>query len=161
MKISSVKEMRELDRTAIRHYGIKEELLMENAGEATYTVIRNKIGIRDKKFVIVCGGGNNGGGSGSPACYVVVVGTQGVGGGSFNFSLPSNCDGGGSPAYTAGTQVILSFLAPGCSPDFCYIERINGTCGALPVYPSNFPPAYNHTFTVNAECWISVLFTRN
>ena len=61
MKISSVTEMRELDRTAIKRYGIKEELLMENAGEATYFVMLDKIGIRDKKFVVLCGGGNNGG----------------------------------------------------------------------------------------------------
>ena len=61
MKISSVAEMRELDRTAIKQYGIKEELLMENAGEATYFVILDKIGIQGKKFVVLCGGGNNGG----------------------------------------------------------------------------------------------------
>ena len=39
MKISNVAEMRELDRTAIETYGIPEELLMENAGDALYFVI--------------------------------------------------------------------------------------------------------------------------
>lgn len=61
MKVSRVSEMRELDRTAIQEFGIAEELLMENAGEATYFVILNKLGINGKKFVVFCGIGNNGG----------------------------------------------------------------------------------------------------
>jgi len=61
MKISKVSEMRELDRTAIEQFGIKEELLMENAGEALYFVLLQALGIKDKKFVVFCGIGNNGG----------------------------------------------------------------------------------------------------
>ena len=61
MKISRVSEMRELDRTAIEKFGIIEELLMENAGEALYFVLLKEFGIRDKKFVVFCGIGNNGG----------------------------------------------------------------------------------------------------
>ena len=61
MKVSSVAKMRELDWTAIEKFGIKDELLMENAGLATYGVIRNEIGIKDRKFVVFCGVGNNGG----------------------------------------------------------------------------------------------------
>jgi hydroxyethylthiazole kinase-like uncharacterized protein yjeF len=61
MKISNVDEMRELDRTAIETYGIKEELLMENAGDALYFVILNKIGVAGKRFMVFCGPGNNGG----------------------------------------------------------------------------------------------------
>jgi NAD(P)H-hydrate epimerase len=61
MKVSRVSEMRELDRTAIEKYGIIEELLMENAGEALYFVMLHKCGIREKKFVVFCGMGNNGG----------------------------------------------------------------------------------------------------
>ena len=61
MKISSVSEMRNLDKTAIEEFGIKEELLMENAGEATYFVISKECGIKGKKFIIFCGIGNNGG----------------------------------------------------------------------------------------------------
>ncbi len=61
MKISSVKEMRNMDRTAIQNYGIIEELLMENAGQAAYFVILKQMGVKDKKFVVLCGTGNNGG----------------------------------------------------------------------------------------------------
>lgn len=61
MKVSSVSEMRNLDKTAIKDFGIKDELLMENAGGAVYSVILNEYGIKDKKFVVISGIGNNGG----------------------------------------------------------------------------------------------------
>ena len=61
MKVSSVAEMRALDREAIEGFGIPEELLMENAGEAACAVLRREVGVAGKSFVIVCGVGNNGG----------------------------------------------------------------------------------------------------
>ena len=62
MKISTVEQMRELDRAAIETYGIKEELLMENAGLASYHVIRKTCGNHNRKrFTVLCGSGNNGG----------------------------------------------------------------------------------------------------
>ncbi len=61
MKISTVAKMRDLDWTAIDKFGIKEELLMENAGLAAYGVIRDEIGVRRRRFVVFCGVGNNGG----------------------------------------------------------------------------------------------------
>lgn len=61
MKVSTVSEMRTLDRTAIEKFGIAEELLMENAGEAVYFVLLKKFGIRDRNFIVFCGIGNNGG----------------------------------------------------------------------------------------------------
>lgn len=61
MKVSKVTEMRSLDRYAIENFAILQELLMENAGEASYFVILNEFGIKNKKFVIICSIGNNGG----------------------------------------------------------------------------------------------------
>ena len=61
MKVTRVSEMRALDRSAIEKFGIVEELLMENAGHAAYFVLLKEFGIKDQKFVVVCGLGNNGG----------------------------------------------------------------------------------------------------
>ena len=61
MKVSSVAEMRALDREAIEGFGIPEDLLMENAGEAACAVLGRQVGVAGKSFVIVCGVGNNGG----------------------------------------------------------------------------------------------------
>ena len=61
MKISSVTEMRNLDRTAMDEYGIADELLMENAGLAVFQIIQEKIGVKGKSFVVFSGAGNNGG----------------------------------------------------------------------------------------------------
>ncbi len=61
MKVARVSEMRALDRTAVEKYGIREALLMENAGEAVYFVILNELGTQGKRFAIFCGLGNNGG----------------------------------------------------------------------------------------------------
>lgn len=61
MKVGTVNEVRSLDRYAIGELGIPEEILMENAGEATYFVILKELGITDKKFLVICGIGNNGG----------------------------------------------------------------------------------------------------
>jgi hydroxyethylthiazole kinase-like uncharacterized protein yjeF len=61
MKVARVDEMKKLDRRATEEFGISEDLLMENAGQAVYFVISQELGIRDNKFVVFCGGGNNGG----------------------------------------------------------------------------------------------------
>jgi len=61
MKISRIEEMRSLDKSAMEDFGINQELLMENAGEAAYFVLLKELGVRDRKFVVFCGTGNNGG----------------------------------------------------------------------------------------------------
>ncbi len=61
MKVCRVAEIRELDRKAVEEFGITTEILMENAGEATYFVILRELGIQNRNFVIFCGSGNNGG----------------------------------------------------------------------------------------------------
>jgi len=61
MKISHVNEMRNLDRQAIEEYGISQEILMENAGQAAYFTILKEFGIKDKNFVTFCGVGHNAG----------------------------------------------------------------------------------------------------
>lgn len=61
MKVTKVAKMRQLDKTAVEKFGIREELLMENAGQAVTSVILKKIGIERKKFLVFCGLGNNGG----------------------------------------------------------------------------------------------------
>ncbi|MBU0511633.1 MAG: NAD(P)H-hydrate dehydratase [Chloroflexi bacterium] len=61
MKITTVSQMRSLDNRAIEEFGIKAELLMENAGNAACFVLQNEFGIRGKSFLVFCGVGNNGG----------------------------------------------------------------------------------------------------
>ena len=85
MKVSSISEMRALDREAIEGFGIPEDLLMENAGEAACVVLGREVGVAGKSFVVVCGVGNNGGDgfvvarrlhAGGAAVNVVVVGGE-------------------------------------------------------------------------------------
>jgi hydroxyethylthiazole kinase-like uncharacterized protein yjeF len=61
MKVAKVDEMKDLDRRATEEFGISEDLLMENAGQAVYFVMLQEFGIKGNKFVVFCGGGNNGG----------------------------------------------------------------------------------------------------
>jgi NAD(P)H-hydrate epimerase len=61
MKVSRVNEMQHLDKAAMDTYGISEALLMENAGLAVSQVIEKTVGMKGKRFVILCGTGNNGG----------------------------------------------------------------------------------------------------
>ena len=61
MKLTTVKQMRGMDRHAVESLGITEELLMENAALASVGLLQRELGIPGRKFVIFCGTGNNGG----------------------------------------------------------------------------------------------------
>jgi NAD(P)H-hydrate epimerase len=61
MKVAKVTEMKDLDRRATEEFGIAEDLLMENAGQAVYFVMLQEFGIKNNRFVVLCGSGNNGG----------------------------------------------------------------------------------------------------
>ncbi len=62
MRVSTVEQMRALDKRAIEKYGIEDKLLMENAAHALYFVILKVLGtIKGRKFVAFAGPGNNGG----------------------------------------------------------------------------------------------------
>ena len=61
MKVAKVNEMKDLDRRATEEFGISEDLLMENAGQAVYFVMLQEFGIKNNRFVVLCGSGNNGG----------------------------------------------------------------------------------------------------
>ncbi len=61
MKIASVAEMRSLDRYAMENLSLPEEILMENAGLAAYSVLTRQEDIKGQRYAVICGPGNNGG----------------------------------------------------------------------------------------------------
>ena len=62
MKVSLVKEMREVDRKAVEDYGISELVLMENAGHRTVEAVQELLGdLSEKNICVLAGSGNNGG----------------------------------------------------------------------------------------------------
>jgi len=61
MKVSTVEEMRDLDRRAVSEHGVPEQILMENAGLGAAHVIADELGVEGVRFCVLCGAGNNGG----------------------------------------------------------------------------------------------------
>jgi len=61
VKNVTAEKMREMDKKAIREYGIPSLVLMENAGRGSAEIALNMLGGKNKKTVIICGKGNNGG----------------------------------------------------------------------------------------------------
>ncbi|HET6515584.1 MAG TPA: NAD(P)H-hydrate dehydratase [Thermodesulfovibrionales bacterium] len=59
MKVVTAEEMREIDRKTIEKVGIPAGVLMERAGFAVASKIRDLY--EKKKTIVLCGGGNNGG----------------------------------------------------------------------------------------------------
>lgn len=62
MRVVTGEEMREADHYAIEVLGMKEELLMENAGQAVFSKLKKIVPtIETKKIAVFIGKGNNGG----------------------------------------------------------------------------------------------------
>ncbi|MGD2153791.1 MAG: NAD(P)H-hydrate dehydratase [Gemmatimonadales bacterium] len=61
MKVSTVEEMRRLDRRAMTEFGVPDHVLMENAGQAVYYAIQRRLSVRGRRFIVISGPGNNGG----------------------------------------------------------------------------------------------------
>ncbi|MGD9331955.1 MAG: NAD(P)H-hydrate dehydratase [Desulfobacterales bacterium] len=61
MKIATVSQMRQMDQSAIKDFGIPETILMENAGGAAHRVLRDHFPLTDRRVLVLCGSGNNGG----------------------------------------------------------------------------------------------------
>ena len=59
MKVVTTQEMREIDRRTIEEFGIPGQVLMERAGMAVASKIRELFA--QKKTIVLVGGGNNGG----------------------------------------------------------------------------------------------------
>lgn len=59
MKIVTSNEMKDIDRLTIEHYGVPSLVLMERAGLAVATRVRELFGAG--RIVVLCGKGNNGG----------------------------------------------------------------------------------------------------
>lgn len=60
LRVVTSEEMREIDRYAMEEIGIKEEILMENAGASIFRHIEKSL-IKDDFIAVLIGAGNNGG----------------------------------------------------------------------------------------------------
>ncbi|MCE5280506.1 MAG: NAD(P)H-hydrate dehydratase [Deltaproteobacteria bacterium] len=74
MKVCSVAQMRAMDRQAVETFGIPEEILMENAGRASFEVLSREFGVAGRRIVLFCGAGNNGGDGLVVARYILAEG---------------------------------------------------------------------------------------
>lgn len=61
VKVCSVADIRRMDELASSKFGINSLLLMEDAGSAIFSLIKEKIGVYGRNFLIIAGTGNNGG----------------------------------------------------------------------------------------------------
>ncbi len=62
MEILTSRQMREIDRRAVRTYGVPEIVLMENAGLQIFAFLRGAVEeLQAHRLLLLCGKGNNGG----------------------------------------------------------------------------------------------------
>lgn len=98
MKVSSVSEMRAMDRQAIEEFGIPEAILMENAGRAAFEILSREWGVAGRRYLLFCGVGNNGGdglvvarlilsGGGTPRIFLVGDGSRFRGAAKTNWGI--------------------------------------------------------------------------
>ena len=76
MKLVTAAQMRELDRRAIQELGLPSLVLMENAGRATYQVLRQEFPGLKGPVAVLAGRGNNGGDGLVVARYLANAGEE-------------------------------------------------------------------------------------
>ena len=77
MKLVTAEEMREIDRKAIREFGVPSLQLMEKAGEEVAEAVREMLGhLPGKRVAIFAGQGNNGGDGFVAARYLLGEGVE-------------------------------------------------------------------------------------
>ena len=79
MKLTTIAEMRNIDKRAIEEIGIPEVVLMENAAREIYATLAGLInGVAGKRICIVAGTGNNGGDAFGAARHIANAGGRPV-----------------------------------------------------------------------------------
>ena len=75
MKLTTVAEMRQIDKRAIEEIGIPEIVLMENAAREIYSALSSLLqGVANKRICIIAGVGNNGGDAFAAARHIANAG---------------------------------------------------------------------------------------
>lgn len=75
MKLTTVEEMRNIDRRAIQEVGIPEVVLMENAAREVFLALDTLVeGVSGKKICVIAGTGNNGGDAFAAARHIANAG---------------------------------------------------------------------------------------
>ncbi len=142
MKISSISQMRDMDRRAIEEFGIPDTILMENAGNAVSNVILETYrsvspvfasgDFSNLNFAIFCGSGNNGGDG-----FVVARKLFSLGAGVRVFflgkreKLGSSALGNYEILYRLGVDVIESASEGFLAMAEDYLKRCDGVVDAI------------------------------
>jgi len=62
VKVTTGREMKEIDEITINEYGMDSKVLMERAGISVLLALEEELGnLSGQRFLVLCGGGNNGG----------------------------------------------------------------------------------------------------